>query len=261
MTDLSAEPRLVFGQVRHARLRPVKNAFSYKVFSLLLPLRTLGDHDFGSKLCRRNRFGLFSFHDSDHGDGRSSALEWIDAQLRDAGITDADGEVWLQTFPRVLGYVHNSASFWFCHRKDEALRAIVVEINSNHGTRHCYLLDNGDDTLRWGAELRAKKVFQVSQLSRVEGNYRFRFLRTIRSEQGAAAERIVSHVEYHDNDGPLISASVSGTVKPLSDIRLAWAFFRYPLMTLAVFARIHWQTLKLLLRGVPYYGRSGVSRS
>lgn len=257
MTHTAAQAQLVFGQVRHTRHRPIRNAFSYQVFSLLLPLRALGKSDFASKLCRRNRFGLFSFHDSDHGDGKTPALEWIDEQLREAGITDADGEVWLQTFPRVLGYVHNSASFWFCHRKDESLRAIAVEINSNHGTRHCYLLDNDGSPLRWGAELRAKKVFQVSQLSRIEGDYRFRFLRTIRNEKGAAVERIVSHVEYHDNDGPLISASISGAVKSLSDLRLAWAFVRYPLMTLAVFARIHWQTLKLLIRGVPYYGRSG----
>ena len=257
MIQPSAEAKLVFGQIRHTRLRPVTNAFSYKVFSLLLPLRTLGQREFPGKLCRRNRFGLFSFHDADHGDGRASALGWLDEQLRNTGITDADGEVWLQTFPRVLGYVHNSASFWFCHRKDETLRAIVVEINSNHGTRHCYLLENEGDLLRWGAELRAKKVFQVSQLSKIEGDYRFRFLRTTRNEKGAAVERIVSHVDYHDNDGPLITASISGTVKPLSDGRLAWAFFRYPLMTLAVFARIHWQTLKLLVRGAPYYGRSG----
>ena len=258
MKQPSAEVQLVFGQVRHARLRPIKNAFSYKVFSLLLPLRSLGDGDIESKLCRRNRFGLFSFHDSDHGDGRTPALQWIDAQLQQAGITDADGEVWLQTFPRVLGYVHNSASFWFCHRKDGALRAIMVEINSNHGTRHCYLLEQDGGIVRWGAELTAKKVFHVSQLSRIEGDYRFRFLRTTRDEQGTAVERIVSNVEYHDNAGPLIRASISGAIKPLSDLRLAWAFFRYPLMTLAVFGRIHWQTLKMLVRGVPYYGRSGI---
>ena len=250
-------PQLCIGQVRHSRLRPAMNAFSYGVFTLMLPLRAIGDGPLGSKLCARNRFHLLSFHDRDHGDGKTPLLPWIETLLRTEGIADADGEIWLQTFPRVLGYVFNPVSFWFCHRQDDTLRAILVEINSNHGTRHCYLLENEGDMLRWGAELQAKKVFQVSQLSKIEGDYRFRFLRTTRSEQGAAVERIVSHVEYHDNEGLLISASISGEVKPLSDLRLAWAFFRYPLMTLAVFARIHWQTLKLLVRGVPYYGRRG----
>ena len=126
MTVMNANTvMLSMGSVRHQRLRPAANTFSYGVFTLMLPLRTLGDGGLSSKLCSRNRFNLLSFYDRDHGDGKSPLLQWLDTLLRGEGITDADGEVWLQTFPRVLGYVFNPVSFWFCHRHDGALRAIV----------------------------------------------------------------------------------------------------------------------------------------
>lgn len=248
------QPQLGIGQVRHTRLRPARNAFAYPTFFLLLPMRSLRAGV--ATALPHNRRGALSFWDADHGDGRADSLAWLEQLLQAEGIHDADGEVWLQTFPRILGYVHNSASFWFCHRKDGALRAVLAEVNSTHGTRHCYLLEDGG-ALSWGAELRAAKAFHVSQLSTIEGGYRFRFLRTTRVEDGEPVERIVSRVDYHDDAGLLIQASISGNVEPMSDRRLAWAFFRYPLMTVGVFARIHWQAFKMIVRRVPFYGRSG----
>ena len=110
-------PQLCFGNVHHNRLRPVRNRFSYGVYFLRLPLRSMEQGDWPTRLLSRNRFNLLSFHDRDHGDGERPLLEWVDALLKQEGITDADGEVWLQTFPRVLGYVFNPVSFWFCHRQ------------------------------------------------------------------------------------------------------------------------------------------------
>jgi hypothetical protein len=98
----------------------------------------------------RNRFGLLSFHDRDHGDGRADALAWIDELLASEGVADADGEVWLHTYPRVLGYVFKPVSFWYCHRADGTLAAVVAEVNNTFGERHCYLLD--EPGLAWGRE-------------------------------------------------------------------------------------------------------------
>jgi len=193
----TARAMISMGSVRHQRLRPASNVFSYGVFTLMLPLRTLGDSALGSKLCSRNRFNVLSFHDSDHGDGKTPLLLWIDQLLRSEGITDADGEVWLQTFPRVLGYVFNPVSFWFCHRHDGALRAIVCEVNNTFGERHCYLLDSGG-VMQWGQSHTASKVFHVSPFCAVDGSYRFRFMRTIQNIKGANTERIVARIDYHD---------------------------------------------------------------
>lgn len=245
-------PMLSIGQVRHERLRPARNAFSYGVFTLFLPLRSLGDAPLPTRLCSRNRFNLLSFHDRDHGDGQTPLLRWIDELLIAEGIHDADGEVWLQTFPRVLGYVFNPVSFWFCHRRDGSLRAIVCEVNNTFGERHCYLLDQGR-TLHWGEPLAATKVFHVSPFCNVEGSYRFRFMRAIRPEDGLPVERTVARIDYHDENGPLLLTSVSGVLRPLGDAAALLAFLRHPLMTLGVIARIHWQALKLFAKRVPFF--------
>lgn len=245
---------LCVGSVRHERLRPAANAFSYGVFTLMLPLRALADAPLGSKLCARNRFNLLSFYDSDHGDGSTPLLAWIDQLLHSEGVTDADGEIWLQTFPRVLGYVFNPVSFWFCHSRDGALRAIVCEVNNTFGERHCYLLDTGAP-LRWGATLSASKVFHVSPFCAVEGTYRFRFMRAATTHGSAMVERTVARIEYHDHQGPLLLTSVSGVLQTLTDARVLHAFVRYPLMSFGVIVRIHWQALRLLIKRVPFFSK------
>src|SRR3989344_4698121 len=93
--------------------------------------------------------------------GREPA--WLDELLRTEGVTDATGEVWLHCYPRVLGYTFKPVSFWYCHRADGHLRAIVVEVNNTFGERHCYLLD----APQYGVEQQARKVFHVSPFCEV----------------------------------------------------------------------------------------------
>jgi DUF1365 family protein len=195
-----------------------------------------------------------SFYDRDHGDGKTPLLSWIDQVLKSEQIDDADGEVWLQTFPRVMGYVFNPVSFWYCHRSNGELRAIVCEVNNTFGERHFYLLDTGD-AMSWGVSLSAKKVFHVSPFCAVEGNYRFRFMRTTQTIDGTDIERIVARIDYDDNDGPLLLTSVSGKLSPLTSATAGEAFLRHPLMTLGVIARIHWQALRLFIKRVPFFSK------
>jgi DUF1365 family protein len=241
-------PQLCFGLVRHTRLRPVRNAFAYGTYYLRLPLRSLGQQDFGGRLFSRNRFNLLSFHDADHGDGKQPLLAWIDALLREEGVLDADGEVWLQAMPRVCGFVFNPVSVWFCHRRDGALRAVLCDVRNTFGERHFYLLDQGA-AIANGQELAARKVFHVSPFCAVEGGYRFRFSRFARS----AGEHTLACIDYDDAAGVLLQTSVSGAARALTGASVARAFFGFPLMTLGVVVRIHVQALRLWLRRVPFF--------
>jgi len=243
----SAYPKALigFGQVRHTRLKPVRNAFVYPTYFLMLPMRSLRCH--GAGALPVNRWGALSFYDADHGDARSGAqggaLAWLDELLQQHGIADADGEVWLQCYPRVLGHTFKPVSFWYCHGANGALRAIVVEVNNTFGERHCYLLD----APRYGVEQGAAKVFHVSPFCPVEGGYRFRFM------VDPARQRTVGRIDFDDASGPLIQTSVSGRLVPLDAHSMRRALWRYPAMTLGVVLRIHWQAIRLFVKRTPFF--------
>lgn len=234
---------LGLGEVRHRRLRPREHAFTYPSYFLWLPMRAL--HREPVAPLNRNGRGWLSFHDADHGDGGADALCWLEALLATEGIADADGEVWLQTYPRVLGHVFKPVSFWFCERADSSLAAVVVEVNNTFGERHCYLLRGPE--LAWGREQQAAKVFHVSPFCRIEGRYRFRFMR--------ADGRVVARVDHDDAHGPLLHTSLSGHLQPLTHRSARAAFFAMPALTLMVVARIHWQALKLTFKRVPFISK------
>jgi len=239
------------GVVRHNRLRPVVHAFAYRTYFVMLPLRSLRGG--APSALPRGRWGLLSFADQDHGDGRADCLAWVEALLQAQGIWDADGEIWLQCFPRVLGFAFKPVSFWYCHRKDHSLAAIVVEVNNTFGERHCYLLCGPE--LAFGVELRANKVFHVSPFCQVQGQYRFRFLRS-----SAGVPRLVARIDHDDLDGPLLQTSVSGALRPYSASTARRLFVGMPWMTLGVVLRIHWQALRLWLKRVPFFSKPEPAR-
>lgn len=241
---MTHRPQLFLGHVMHRRLRPAVNAFVYPVFYVQLPVRDLAAASCG--IFSVDRANLLSFRSADHGprDGRP-LLPWIENLLRQRGLP-ADGEIVLQTFPRVCGFVFNPVSFWYCHDRSDRLIAVLAEVNNTFGGTHSYLLHRDGQALRDGEEIRADKVFHVSPFNDLEGGYRFRF----------QLERAVqlARIDYDDADGELLLTSISGKARAWSAAALLGAFLRMPFLTLGVIARIHWQALKLWLKGVPFRG-------
>lgn len=237
------DPALCFGSVMHARHLPVRHRFVYPLFFLRLPLSRLGEADCG--LLGIDRPAPMSFRTRDHGprDGRP-LLPWIRELLRAEGLEQVDGEVVLQTQPRVLGYVFNPVSFWFCHDRAGVLRAVLCEVRNTFGEHHNYLAAHADGRPIGAAEaIWARKVFHVSPFCSVEGEYRFRFYNR--------PDRAIARIDYHDADGPLLLTSLSGRLEPVDRAAARRAVVAHPLFTVGVIARIHWHALRLWLARVP----------
>ncbi|MBS0547100.1 MAG: DUF1365 domain-containing protein [Proteobacteria bacterium] len=244
---MTANPHsIVDAVVVHRRARPRVNAFRYRVAYLCLGLDAL--EKAAGRWLKLDRPGLVSFRRADHGardggDLRAWLRRILDAQ--DMGAV-CDGEIVLMTLPRMLGYVFNPVSFWFCRDRAGALRAVLCEVNNTFGETHCYLVHRDDrQPLAVEEWLEGRKVFHVSPFLPVEGNYRFRF----RLDAG------IVHVDvnYHDADGLMLATSVGGRREPLADRAVLRRFLGNPMMTLGVVARIHWQALKLWRKRARFY--------
>lgn len=237
--------QLVFGQVRHARLRPRAHSFVYPAFFLRVPIHAISTLETTqqSALFRINKRAALSFFEKDHGSGSSSNWSWIVDLLKSQSL-DCPAKVWLHAFSRVLGYTFKPVSFWFCHRTDGSLIAIVAEVNNTFGERHVYLLS---DNPKFGQTQQTSKVFHVSPFCAIEGHYKFRFLNT--------HSHTVARVDHSDDIGPLLLTSLSGKFHALNHGNIMRALLQYPLFTFGVVARIHWHALQLWLKRVPFFSK------
>jgi uncharacterized protein len=239
--------RIVRGRVMHRRHEPVENRFVYPVFFLLLDLDELDA--LGSPLFGVNRWRPLAFHFADHANG-SDPRVWVREKLARAGIRDCSGPIRVQTFPRVFGYVFNPVSFWYCHRPDGTVGAIIAEVNNTFGDRHCYLL-RPDERTGGFAAVRADKRFYVSPFYPVRGEYVFRF--------NTDFDRPRATIDYFDDGRPQLNTSLWGESRPFSHANLFLELIRQPLLTVGVIVHIHWQALRLWRKGVTFFHRPSAS--
>ncbi len=240
------QPAVCFGAVMHERHVQAHNRFVYPTAFLRLPLSRLDT--LRVPLLGIERAGVFSFCNRDHGARDGSPLQpWIHALLRGQGLAEiCDGEIVLQTMPRIFGFVFNPVSFWFCHDRAGVLRVVLAEVSNTFGERHNYLVHHPDQRpIVSGEELRATKCFHVSPFFPVRGEYRFRF------EQRGAVHAV--SIDLWDGDELQLSTRLSGRAEALDGRAMRKWLARQPFMTLGVVARIHWQALRLALRRVSFF--------
>ena len=242
--------RLYPGKVMHARLKPFGHRFNYKVFSLLVDLDRLDEAHRLSALFSINRSNLVSFHERDHlpkEGGFGSLRAYADDLVERAGGARPE-RILLLAYPRLAGYVFNPLSVYFCYGDSGALTTVIYEVRNTFGESHTYVcpVEAGQLTAA-GLRQERTKIFYVSPFIDLGMRYHFRIQ--------PPGETVKVRILETDDGEPLLSAAFAGEARPLSTSGLAGQLARLPFMTLKVMAGIHWEALKLWLKGAKFYSR------
>lgn len=235
---------LYVGSVMHRRLKPRHHRFRYRAFWCLFDLDELSDLSRRLSWFSHNRFNFFSLYDSDHGDGSAIPLrEQADRLLDRAGIDLAGGPIRLLCMPRTWGCGFNPLSIYFCYRNDGRLAALIHQVHNTFGKRHSYVIPvtGGHEASRqhcW-------KRFYVSPFLDMDMRYDFRI--------AGPDERIGVGISASDLSGAtVLGAVLIGVRRQLTDRNLLVLAAAIPAVTLKVIVAIHWEALRLWLKGLRF---------
>jgi DUF1365 family protein len=226
---------LYTGTLTHARRAPARHVFRYPVSYWLFDLDELPLLEQRLRLFSVNGPNVVSLHDRDHFDGAP-----LKRSVIDLAADPTIDRVLMLTQPRVVGYVFNPVSFYWCYRGDGSLACMVAELNNTFGERLPQVLR--------GPELRyeQRKRLHVSPFFGLDQSYEYAF--------SQPAEEVWARIHVRDDDGARpLTAVLHGRRRELSNRSLASLLLRYPLQPLQVTALIHFEALRLWRKRVPFH--------
>ena len=228
------------GKVIHRRFKPKEHYFKYKVFSLLIDIDELEIIQKKIKIFSYNKFNIISFFDIDHGPRDGTPIkDWVIDNLKKIGINNEKIQIKLFCYPRIFGYVFNPLSIFFIYDQNSKLISILYEVKNTFGEQHTYVFKTNDDKIITN---NCTKKFHVSPFINMECQYYFRVLKN--------SEKISIIIDQKDNEGKLLYASQDGKAKDFNEKNLIISYISHPLMTLKIIAAIHYEALKLWLKGI-----------
>ena len=231
------------GFVTHRRFKPKKHFFSYKTFSLLIDLKEVDELGRKIRFFSYNKFNILSFYNVDHGprDG-SSRIDWVKKNLRDAQINIGLGSIKLLCYPRFFGYVFNPLSIFYCYDENLRLKAILYEVKNTFNEQHTYVFPASTSSNL--ILHKCNKKFYVSPFMEMKTFYNFRLLNP--------GKILNVFIKQSDNRGTLLTACQVGKRIEITNKNLLYQFLRHPLMSFKVIAAIHFEALRLWLKGVKF---------
>jgi DUF1365 family protein len=246
---LNTEPAVYTGTLRHRRFEPKCHQFSYRLFMLLLDIDRIPEAMAVSPFTSYNHFNVSSFHPSDHfGDPTLSLRARLEADAAANGIVLPDGPVFLLTHPRYLGYVFNPISLYYCLDQAGELKTIAAEVRSTLGERHVYWLSDGNREPAAGSHIhRCAKKMHVSPFMPMDLEYRFALT--------PPEDRLVAHIATLEHGRSFFDATLTLERHTWDSRNIHKALLAHTLMTAKVIGSIHWEALRLWIKGVPVFPR------
>ena len=241
------------GQVRHRRTSPVNHQFTYRMFMMYLDLAELPRLFSGRWLWSARRRALARFRREDHlGDPAVSLDESVRQMVFQETGARPSGPIRLLTQLSYFGYMFNPVSFYYCYdERDTELETIVAEVNNTPwGERHCYVLpqkmNRGTGSVK---RYFPAKEMHVSPFMQMEVEYDWRF--------NSPAEELNVHMENARKGQKIFDATLVLKREEITAGSLARVLCNFPFMTFKIITAIHWQALKLWLKGAPVHEHPG----
>lgn len=235
------------GTVMHHRKRPVSHHFTYQVFSLFLDIDKLEDIARELRFFAIDRLALISFHNKDHGPRDGSGLRaWVEDHLSRAGRPNRPARIMLLSMPRLLGYMFNPLSIYFCYAPGGGLESVVYEVKNTFGGQHVYVLGAPDD--KHIVSHACGKDFFVSPFIDMQARYNFRLK--------PPGEKLTFGIQETDDKGCFFAASHRARRTELNNRNLMACLLAHGWMGMKVIAGIHVEALRLWLKGAPYFSRA-----
>ena len=236
--------RLLKGHTVHQRSVPFTHRFKYGLGLIEIDIDRLEDADRASSLFSIDGSNLFSFNRRDHGARENAPMRsWAITEFAKAGV-EIDGPIRLITFPRHAFYKFAPISLWLGHDRSGALQGILYEVNNTFGETHVYAAATPDPSRHRHA---TEKVFHVSPFFDVSGAYQF----TLKHSEDAL-QLVVATIEQETQTHV---ATISAKIHPATTVNLISLALTKPFSSLGVTAAIHWQALKLWLKGAKYHSK------
>ncbi len=237
-------------KVMHQRMQPQRYGFTSGMFMFKLDLDRIPELVEELPILSHNRSNIYSFHDKDHlWLGRPTLRENVEAYLVEQGINERPARIELLTSLRVMGYVFNPVSFYFCSRSNGLPLCIIAEVHNTFGELKPFLLRPEDFN---GKRFEAERVkhFYISPFSELDP------LLQLRLEFPGEHLALYVNSRHRSETAPFFRSSLTGRKRPLTQIELLRFSFRFPFITVKVMALIHWHALRLYLRKAPPHSKS-----
>lgn len=240
---------LYAGDVMHQRLKPVSHRFRYRVFNILIDIDRLEEADRATRLFAVNRAAPVSFHEADHFDGAETSLRaYVDRLLAEAGLPLPAARILLACYPRVLGRVFNPIAVYYAYDGAGVLKALIYEVRNTFGERHTYVcLIRPGEASAAGIRQERNKRFYVSPFMAMEMRYRFRMV--------PPSDAISWRILETDAEGPVLAATFHGKRRAFTTANLRNCLLRIPFQTWKIVWGIHFEALRLWLKGARYRPR------